>query len=378
MAARDGLSKPHLTFHVEQLLQPSLIKRMVPILDQISMQFLRWQNSLAMMIERGYAINTSMLANVTFGGKVLKPAEVLQIWQKTGRLLFSYANTPTGMYSGGNPLPVVPMDGGLGTRVEETMKALEMHFWELEKITGISMANLGIAPTMQTGKDTLKDQSLQTIQTPNVLQIIINAVMEIKKSVSTSLMRRIQIGLRNDEKIREAYAGVVGKADLDALVMMEGEGVQYGIDLRPRPDQAQRATFRQWIQVALQNTREQRPGIDLNDAIYFESKLNNGADLNDLEKELEYAIDKNKQEAQQNSQMMIQQQAQANAQAEQSKAQGQMAIDNNLSEGKIKEEAMRGNVKDSLLTKEYNMKFLEQLKAAADAENGITTNTGGK
>jgi len=46
MASREGLSKPQLTFHVEQLLQPSLIKRMIPILDQISMMFLRWQNSL--------------------------------------------------------------------------------------------------------------------------------------------------------------------------------------------------------------------------------------------------------------------------------------------------------------------------------------------
>jgi hypothetical protein len=309
-----------------------------------------------------------MLANVTYGGKILKPKEVMEIWEKTGRLLYSYANTPTQLYSGGAATPVTPMEGGLGARVDETMKALEMHFWELEKITGINMAALGMQPLPQTGKDTQKDQP---IQTPNVLQIVINAVMEIKKSVATSLLRRTQIGLRNDEKIREAYEGVVGKTDIDALVMMEGEGVQYGIDMRPRPDQAQRATFRQWIQVALQNTREQRPGIDLNDAIYFESKLNNGADLNELEKELEYAIEKNKQEAQQNSQMMIQQQAQANAQAEQSKAQGQMAIDKNVSKGKISEEAVRGNVKDSLLTKQYNFEFLKMLQEAADAENGI-------
>lgn len=368
MAAREGLSKPHLTFHVEQLLQPSLIKRMIPILDQISMLFLRWQNSVAMMIERGYAINVSMLANVTYGGKLLTPKQVLEIMQKTGRLLYSYANTPTQLYSGGAATPITPIEGGLGERVKETIEAFEMQYRELERITGLNMATLGMTPLPQTGKDTQKDTP---IQTPNVLQIVINAVMEIKKSVATSLMRRTQIGIRNDEKIREAYEGVVGKTDIEALVLMEGEGVQYGIDLRPRPDQMQRATFRQWIQVALQNTREQRPGIDLNDAIYFESKLNNGADLNELEKELEYAIEKNKQEAQQNSQMMIQQQAQANAQAEQSKAQGQMAIDQNVSQGKMQEESVRGNVKDSLLTKQFNMDFLKSLQEAANAEKGI-------
>ena len=375
MAAREGLSKPHLTFHVEQLLQTAKMKLMIPILDQISMLFLRWQNSVAMMIERGYAINVSMLANVNYGGKVLRPKDVLEIMQKTGRLLYSYSNTPTQLYSGGAATPITPIEGGLGERVKETIEAFEMQYNLLEKVTGIPMANLGMTPMPQTGKDTQKDQP---IQTPNVLQTIINATMEIKKSVAESLLRRTQIGLRNDAKIRETYEGVVGKTDIDALVMMEGEGVQYGIDLRPRPDQAQRATFRQWIQVALQNTREQRPGIDLNDAIYFESKLNNGADLNELEKELEYAIEKNKQEAQQNSQQMIQQQAQSNAQAEQSKAQGQMAIDQNVAQGKAQEEALRGNIKDSLLTKEYNMQFLQSLREAADAEQGITSNTAGK
>jgi hypothetical protein len=53
--------------------------------------------------------------------------------------------------------------------------------------------------------------------------------------------------------------------------------------------------------------------------------------------------------------------------------------DNNLSKGKISEEAVRGNIKDSLLTKQFNMDFLKQLKESADAEQGImTTKPNGK
>jgi hypothetical protein len=55
-----------------------------------------------------------------------------------------------------------------------------------------------------------------------------------------------------------------------------------------------------------------------------------------------------------------------------------MAIDKNVSDGKAQEEALRGNIKDSLLTKEYNMQFLQSLREAADAEQGITSNTSGK
>lgn len=373
MASREGLSKPQLTFHVEQLLQPSLIKRMIPILDQISMMFLRWQNSLAMMIERGYAINTSMLANVTFGGNKLKPAEVLKLWQQTGRLLYSYSNTMTNSYSGGAALPVVPMEGGLGTRVDETMKALQMMFWELEKITGINPLTLGQTPDSETPASTIQ-ASLQA--TNNVLKPILDAIFEIKGSAGTSMMRRIQIGIRNSAKIKEAYTGIISPTDMSAVEMMENEGVQYGLTLKPKPDAKEKLRFENWINIALQNTREQRPGIDLNDAIYFMSQLENGADLLDLEKELEYAIEKNKQEAQQNSQQMIQAQSQANAQAEQSKAQNQMAVDANVSKGKLTEEQMRGNIKDSLLTKQFNMDYLNKLRDAANAEKGITTNTG--
>ena len=375
MAAREQLSKPQMTFHVEQLLQPSLIKRMIPILDQISQLFLRWQNSLAMMVERGYAINTSMLANITFGGNKLKPAEVLKMWQQTGRLLYSYANTPTGLYSGGAALPIVPMEGGLGARVQETMEALQMQFTILERLTGINPVSLGGTPDPNAPVGTTQ-AAMQG--TTNVLKPILDSIFEIKKSVGTSLMRRLQVGLRNSDKIREAYSGIISPSDMEAVILMEAEGVQYGIDLKPKPDAKQKARFENWINIALQNTREQRPGIDLNDAIYFMSMLENGADLLDLEKQLEYAIEKNKQLAIQQQQQSVQQQTQLNMQAQQAKDQSDLGKINAESQGKMQEEALRGNVKDSLLTKEFNMKFLEQLKQAADAEAGIMTNVGGR
>jgi hypothetical protein len=368
MASREGLSKPQLSFHVVQLLQPSIIKRAIPILDQISMMFLRWQNSLSMMIERGYAINTSMLANVTFGGKKLKPAEVLKLWQQTGRLLYSYANTPTGLYSGGAALPVVPMDGGLGTRVDETMKALQMAFWELDKVTGINLMALDSSTGITDPKSTPETQMQPSI---NIINPLLHALFEIKGSAGTSIMRRIQIGIRNSKKIEESYSGIIAPSDMSAIKMMENQGVQYGLTLRPRPDAKEKARFENWINIALQNTREQRPGIDLNDAIYFMSMLENGADLLDLEKELEYAIEKNKQETQKNSQDMIKQQAQANMQAQQQKDQSAAKLINAQGQTDSQQEALRGNIKDSLLTKEYNYKFLEQLKEASDAENGI-------
>lgn len=370
MASREGLSKPHLTFHVEQLLQPSLMRRSKPILDQISQLFLRWQNSLAMMVERGYAINTSMLANISMGGSKMKPAEVLKMWRQTGILFYSYQNSATGAYQGGMPTPVSPMDGGLGARVEETMKAMEMQFSLLERVTGVNPVSLGGTPDPNAPVGTT-NAAMQG--TNNVLKPILDSIFEIKKSVGTSLIRRLQLGIRNSDKVREAYSGIISPSDMEALVMMESEGVQYGIDLKPKPDAKQKARFENWINIALQNTREQRPGIDLNDAIYFMSQLENGADLLDLEKQLEYAIEKNKQVMQKQTIDNMQAQSQANIQAQQAKDQSELGKIKAEAEAKMAEEQIRGQVKDSLLTKQFNYKFLEQLKQAADAEQGITT-----
>jgi len=373
MASRERLSKPQLTFHVEQLLQPSLIRRMIPILDQITQTFLRYQNSLAMMVERGYAINTTMLGNVTMGGGTLKPAEVMKLWEQTGRLLYSYSAS-TGLYTGGAALPVTPIEGGMGERVRETMETFDLLFKQLELMTGINPVALGASPDPNAPVGTTQ-AALQA--TTNVLKPLMDSCFELKESVGSCMMRRVQVGIKNSEKIREAYVGVISPSDMEALRLMESEGVQYGLSLKAKPDMKQKMRFEKWIDIALQNSREQRPGIDLNDAVSFMSRLENGADLQDLEKQLEYAIEKNKQEAEAQSQRMIEAQGQQNAQNEQVKAQAEQARIEAEGKAKINEEITRGAVKKKQSILEGNLRLLEEARRAAEAEAGITVNQGG-
>ena len=374
MASRERLSKPQLTFHVEQLLQPSLIRRMIPILDQITQTFLRYQNSLAMMVERGYAINTTMLGNVTMGGGKLKPAEVMKLWQQTGRLLYSYSAS-TGLYSGGSALPVTEIPGGMGERVRETMDTFDLLFKQLELMTGINPVSLGATPDPNAPVGTTQ-AALQA--TTNVLKPIMDSCFELKEGVGSCMMRRIQVGIKNSEPIRKAYSGVISPSDMEALRLMESEGVQYGLSLKAKPDMKQKMRFENWINIALQNTREQRPGIDLNDAIWFMSQLENGADLMDLEKQLEYAIEKNKQEAEAQSQRAMETQGQINAQNEQMKAQAEMARIKAENEAKVSEEIVRGKVKANQTKLEGNLALLEATRLAMEAEQGITVNQGGR
>jgi hypothetical protein len=372
MASRDGYKKPQAPYHVEQLLQPSIIERIRSILDQIEITFLRYQNSLAQMFENGIAVNVSMLGNVNLGGGMLKPAQVIKLYKQTGVLPYQYGAS-TGHYTGGAALPITPIPGGMQTRVEETIRMMDMWMQQIERHTGINPVTLGATPDPNAPVGTT-EAAMQA--TANVIKPIADACFEVKESVGTSMMRRIQIGIRNSEQVRKSYGGIVSPMDIDALRLMESDGVQYGLSLKAKPDTRAKMRFEKWIDIALQNTREKRPGIDLNDAIYFMSRLEAGDDLNDLEKQLEYAIEKNKQEAAAQSERMIQAQGEQNTQLEQAKMQSEMARIKAEAEASMAEEALRGQIKAQQSSKEIVAQLWSDLRQTADAEDGILTQTG--
>jgi hypothetical protein len=367
MASRKGYSKPQLTFHVEQLLQPSIMEQLVPILDQIELNFLRYQNSLAKMVENGYAINTTMLGNVTLGGNKLKPAEVIKLFKQTGFFLYQYS-AGTGLYTGGAATPITAIDGGMKNRVEETIKTLDMWMGTIKTMTGIDVVALSSQPQTVDTEEGMKEQ-VQITQ--DVLKPILDATSEIKQSVGESLMRRIQIGVRNSESIRKAYAGVISNADMEALVRMESEGVQYGLSLKARPDRKSRIRFDKWVDIALQNTREQRPGINVNDAMRFSQLLDAGADLDEVIKMFDYVVVKNGEQAVNDRNQSMQVQGEEQRKTDAQKAQIELAKIKAEGDQKFNEEMLRAKIKESETNKQIAADLYKSLREEEAAERGI-------
>jgi hypothetical protein len=369
MASRKGFSKPQLTFHVEQLLQPAIIERLYPIFDQIEINFLRYQNSLAKMVENGYAINTSMLGNVTLGGQKLSPPQIIKLFKETGFFLFQYS-AGTGQYTGGAALPISAIDGGMKNRVEETLRTLDMWMGTIKTTTGVDVVALSSMPVATDAKEGQGEQMQITI---DVLKPILDAVSEVKESVGESIMRRIQIGIRNNKDIKKAYAGVISNADMEALVRMEAEDVQYGLSLKARPDRKARLRFDKWVDIALQNTREQRPGINVNDAMRFSQLLDAGVDLDEVIKMFDYVVTKNGEQAikDRNESMQIQGDEQRKTDAQ--KAQVELAKIKAEGDMKFNEEMLRGKIKDQQSNKEMVRDLYAELREASNAEDGIQT-----
>jgi hypothetical protein len=364
MAARPEMTKPQLPIHAEQLLQPSIVYRLVPILDHIAIAWLQFWNDLANMVQRGYAINMSMLMNVAMDGKDLGPLEIIDMWKRKGLLM--YMPGPQGTYTGGMPTPVTPIEGGLGPRVEETMTVLQGYYKAIEDIVGLNPLALGATPDPNAPVST-SEAALKA--TSNVLKPINDALFEVKQSIAESLAMRIQIGLRVSDTIRKAYAGVVNPTDIRTMIMAEQNNVKYGIMLRVRPNDAQRQSVMRYMEIAIQSGQ-----ITPTDAMYFSERIEQGEDITEIRQEIAYSIQKNLEQQQQAQQANIDRQNQGLAQIEQQKAQSaqqQTVLD---TQGKMAEENERAKSKAMLERMTQNYKLLADTQARADAERGLQVN----
>ena len=231
MAARPDKTKPKLRIRVEALQSKSLTEQLYPIYDQFFMAWLRHQNSMSMMIEKGYAVDMGMLMNITDGdGKKWSWDEIMNMWKQTGILPFMVSMG--GNYQGGQTTPISEIPGGLGERLVESINLFAWCFKMIEDITGINPISLGATPDASAPVTTTRF-ALQA--TSNALKPIMMSIIELKRAGSDSLMRRLQIGIRNSKEIRDTYSGIVGANDIEALRVGEKSAAQYGITLLERP-----------------------------------------------------------------------------------------------------------------------------------------------
>lgn len=317
MSPRPNLTRPVGTFHVEQMPQGGIIERLIPFLDQLMITWLKYQNSVAMMIENGYAVNVGMLMNITDGkGKKWPMLELLKMMRQTG--ILPYMLSLSGNYQGGNPTPITEIGGGMGKRIQETSEAFALIFTMVENITGLNPVALGTNPDPNAPVGTTQ---MALNATNNTLKPFITALFELKGSCSRSLMQRIQIGIRANEDIRKVYSGIIGETDVEMLRQAEKLGAQYGLIVRQRPTGEYKQELARYIEVALAASRDGGNSLKLSDALLIKEKLWRGENLTSIRQEIEYSIDKADKEFTEKQRANIAQQQEGNMQLEQAKAQ---------------------------------------------------------
>jgi hypothetical protein len=195
----------------------------------------------------------------------------------------------------------------------------------VEYITGINPLTIGGQPTKPTQVGT---NEIASDASSKILKPIITSIFQIKKYSAIVISEEARLTVRSNKKCYDAYARVIGQNDIEDLRRSEYDLTELGISMVPRPTQQDIQQIVQAADKALEDGRNDRPGITLDIRIYITEKILCGANLKDIRMYLANAVKKSAEYIQAMKERNVNMQNQGLAQIEQQKAQAkQQEID---------------------------------------------------
>lgn len=302
------------SYRVVRLNDKPLTELLYPVMDDIKIAWMKFQDARAMAIKAGYGLDFSMLQNIDDGDKKYSILDILKMWRESGILIFQ--GSLDGKYEGGATKPVTDIPGTAGVMIQESVALWNFALQKLQDVTGLSPTALG---AMSGG--TAAEAQLSTSATVDILRPVITKMLSIKEMCSASTIRKIQLGIRFNDDISKSYEGVVGKNDMKILKDAEKSQVQYGQTFEAKPDEEYKRSIIEAANISLQQRRDGKPGIDLSTWTYIMERIQGGGNLKELRLVIAYQETKAKEMLDQQNQNNIKLQGQQNKELEQIKAQ---------------------------------------------------------
>ena len=292
-----------------KLKNQSITERLKTVMDDIMIAWIKYQDARAMAIKSGYAIDFTMLQNISDGDKKYSMQQVLEMWRDTGILLFQ--GSFSGKYEGGAVTPVNQIPGTAGQSLLEAADMWRLAMQKIEDLTGLSPVALGSMPQGQTATGT----ELGVAATADILKPLIKRVLLLKEKTARSLIRRIQSYCVDD--YMDVYAPVIGELAIKRLKEAVKSPVQYGMSFEARPTDQEKQDLIMVIQASMNNRRQGMYGIDLATGAWAIEQLNHGANMKEIRMVVAYQEEKHRQQLDQEKQEAIKLQGEQNAQLKQ-------------------------------------------------------------
>jgi hypothetical protein len=183
---------------------------------------------------------------------------------------------------------------------------------------------LGSTPKPDTGLG-VTEMSLQSAT--NSLRPYSDKMKKLKEDLATLASQMIQLAVKYDTRARDAYARVVGQANLYTLLKAKYLPIQYGIIMKARPDMQMRQAILQMAAQALEAGRNGQPGLTYDQTLYITEQVYSGTALAELRLTLKKWIYKDKIEKQKQQEKMVQLQAEQNQKMVQAQIQSAEKIE---------------------------------------------------
>lgn len=299
----------------------SLVKRMIPIADQIQLTHLKIQQVVAGMKPDGVFLDVDGLNSINLGnGNTYSPEEALNLYFQTGSVI-GRSFTEDGEFNNAR-VPIQELtSSGANAKISSLLGMYNHHLNMMRDVTGLNEARDGSKPDQFA---LVGLQKLAALNSNTATKHVLESGMFITERLSECVCYRMADILEFSD-MKETFANMIGQNSVDILDnILELPFYDFGIYIEMSPDEEERQMLEQNIQSAISAGK-----IDIDDAIDIRSVKNIKVASELLKfkkkKKEERDAEKNKQnyEAQAQAQASLSQ-AQSQSKAQVIQLQGQM------------------------------------------------------
>lgn len=368
--AKSSLMDTTMSYHIYapefwDMRAYGIMEQLIPIADAIQIAWYRLQNAINQARPKGIMIELGALEDIPLGagGKKLTPMKVIDLYNKTGTLVYRRADQQGRMT---NYKPIEELENGLGRDVMTYYQIIQNHIQMLRDITGMNEMTDGSTPDPRTLTTVAK---LAYEGTNNALAHIIGGEKKLLESLSNAIVLRIQ-----DVAEVGGVKGYVRSLGSNTMKFFQTSPnlalYEFGIFIEDKPTDDQRAMLLQQVQAG------QAGGmLDIEDAIVIQNTDN----LKVAQQILAYKIKKRREQAQQDA--MQQQQMNGQIQMQSAQAAEQAKQQTLQLEAQVKSQLIQ--VEKEMDAKLMEMKYqyelmLEELRQTGKIKSKKIENRGKK
>jgi hypothetical protein len=310
--AKSSLMDTKLSYHIcapefWDMRAYGMMEQLIPIADAIQIAWYRMQNAINQARPKGIVIEMGALEDIPLGagGKKLSPMKVLDLYNKTGTLVYRKADAQGRMT---NYKPIEELENGLGRDVMNYYQIIQNHIQMLRDITGMNEMTDGSTPDPRTLTTVAK---LAYEGTNNSLAHIISGEKKLLESLANAIILRLQdVAAVGGVKgyVRSLGANTMRFFQVSPNLSLH----EFGIFIEDKPTDEQRGMLMQQVQAGQANGM-----LDIEDAIIIQNTDN----LKVAQQLLAYKIKKRREQAQQEAMQQQQQNAEVQMQSAQAAEQ---------------------------------------------------------
>lgn len=266
--------EPRCSYSVYRIQDRSLVDLCIPSLDQLQIAVLRYRNAVAKAPPSGVRVEFGSLSNMSLGGNIMSPMEILKIYRDTGDLIFKASVDQGGRTIQGVGDPISELKGGMGPILQELITCFTLEINNMREITGLNSVVDASAPTPESQVGTSK---IAEAATNDVMRPMLNAYKFNKQRTGKNIASRWQIISAFAKDPIRAVISAAGSNYTEIIkVGHELSMATIGISFEATVDDAMIARIDNAALASMQMGKNGQPGITMSDYFMIQRLLEHG------------------------------------------------------------------------------------------------------